>query len=68
MNPAHERILWYFRYAHLPQELQDISAPICETAVELVALCKHSTDPAEVTVGLRKLLEAKDCFVRAMVK
>jgi hypothetical protein len=28
-------------------------------------LDEDNTNPAEVAAGLRKLLEAKDCFVRA---
>lgn len=68
MNPAHGRMLRYFRFEHLPQELQNISIPLCDIAREITRLCENSVDPAEVTVGLRKLLEAKDCFVRAMVK
>lgn len=67
-NPAHERILRYFEYDHLPIELQDISEPICVLAGTMMLLTSESSDPAEVTVGLRKLLEAKDCFVRAMIK
>jgi hypothetical protein len=55
-------ILRYFEYAHLPPRLQEISRPFCELAqrmaTELVA-------GPEVSAGLRKLLEAKDCAVRA---
>ena len=64
-NDAHRRILRYFAYAHLPEHLQSISQPICQLAIEMAAILANSSDPAEVTVGLRKLLEAKDCFVRA---
>ena len=55
-------ILRFFAYSHLPPHLQAVSKPIGELA-ELMA----STLPpgAETTVGLRKLLEAKDAFVRA---
>ena len=69
MNSVHERILRYFKYKHLPAELQAISKPCCELAEQIVEeFCKDSIDPSEVTVGLRKLMEAKDCFVRAMLK
>ena len=68
MNSAHERMLRHFRYDHLPEHLQVISGPICRLAEDMIGRCEESADPAEVTVGLRKLLEAKDCFVRAMVK
>ena len=65
MSPAHERMLKYFSYEHLPLELQKISGPLCELAFMLADRLEASSDPAEVTAGLRKLLEAKDCFVRA---
>ncbi len=68
MNPAHERILKHFEYSHLSPVLQQVSGPICELARDMVIACESSEDPAEVTTGLRKLLEAKDCFVRSMVK
>jgi hypothetical protein len=67
-NVAHKRILEYFTYLHLPERLQFISAPVCDTAFTMAGLLLDSKDPAEVTVGLRKLLEAKDCFVRAALK
>ena len=67
MNPASDRMLQHFTYAHLPERLQAISKPLAEMAV-VMAENLDSDDPlvgAEVTTGLRKLLEAKDCFVRA---
>lgn len=55
-------ILRYFEYAHLPAHLQDISKPFADLANEM----SGSLFPGpEVSAGLRKLLEAKDCFVRA---
>lgn len=61
-NIATQELLKYFAYAHLPPHLQDISAPWCELAMRM---CATLPDSRELTVGLRKLLEAKDCFVRA---
>lgn len=55
-------ILKYFAYEHLPEHLQAISAPIGELARMMAATLPSS---AETSAGLRKLLEAKDCFVRA---
>jgi hypothetical protein len=52
----------YFEYAHLPAALQQISKPLGELAVKFDA---ELPDGAEKSAGLRKLLEAKDCFVRA---
>lgn len=55
-------IIRYFAYKHLPAALQVISKPI-----GIVAKVMESVLPegAEKSAGLRKLLEAKDCFVRA---
>jgi hypothetical protein len=55
-------IMKFFAFAHLPAELQQISKPIGELAEKLD---QELPDSAEKTAGLRKLLEAKDCFVRA---
>ena len=52
----------YFRYDHLPAKLQEVSKPIAELAEKLNA---SLPDGAEKSTGMRKLLEAKDCFVRA---
>lgn len=56
------QIIKYFEYAHLPAMLQVVSAPIGELAKQIDA---SLPDCAEKSAGLRKLLEAKDCFVRA---
>jgi len=55
-------ILKYFDFSHLPLALQSVSAPIGDLAVALDATLP---DGPEKSAGLRKLLEAKDCFVRA---
>jgi hypothetical protein len=55
-------ILKYFAYQQLPEKLQSISRPICELAHQMDAAIP---DSAEKSAGLRKLLEAKDCLVRA---
>jgi hypothetical protein len=59
---AADPILRYFHYAHLPPALQVISAQFCALADELVQYLPRNP---ERTVALRKLLEAKDCAVRA---
>ena len=55
-------IMKYFEYEHLPERLQKVSAPICELARSVDRSIPNS---AEKSAGLRKLLEAKDCIVRA---
>lgn len=57
-----DRMLQHFTYAHLKDELQLVSKPICELAHHLVETLPRNP---ERTVALRKLLEAKDCAVRA---
>jgi hypothetical protein len=58
-----EPMLQFFAYRHLSINLQLVSKPFCELAYTLV----HTIDRnPERTVALRKLLEAKDCAVRAV--
>jgi hypothetical protein len=56
------RLLKYFNHEHLPPKLSAVSAPFCQLAREIDETLDES---AEKTAGLRKLLEAKDCIVRA---
>ncbi len=55
-------IMKYFEYAHLPPHLQDVSKPIGDLAH---LMNDQLPDGPEKSAGLRKLLEAKDCLVRA---
>lgn len=77
-NQPTEPLLQFFAYAHLPVHLQLVSQPFCalahaivygDTAPEsgTVSFGKGGGLPRnpERTVALRKLLEAKDCAVRA---
>lgn len=57
-------ILKHFRYDHLPEHLQEISKPFGELAAEVA---DRGGDMAEATTALRKLLEAKDAAVRAVI-
>ncbi len=57
-----DRLLQFFHYEHLPAHLQEISKPFSELAVQVVSTLPSNP---ERTAGLRKLLEAKDCIVRA---
>lgn len=59
------KILKYFQYAHLPEHLQEVSKPFCELAFDVAS---KYPDSEEKDVGLRKLLEAKDCIVRASME
>lgn len=55
----------FFSYQHLPPKLQEISKPLSELAFQMEALLP---DGPEKSAGMRKLLEAKDCFVRSFLE
>ena len=59
-----DRMLQYFAYAHLPAHLQAVSEPFWTLAHLIVETLPENP---ERTVALRKLLEAKDCAVRAVL-
>ncbi len=56
-----DRMLKYFKYDHLPEHLQAVSKPFSDLAHQIV---ERDPSTPERTVGLRKLLEAKDAIVR----
>ena len=57
-------ILRFFHYSHLPPTLRVVSKPFADLAYAIVETIPRN---AERTAALRKLLEAKDCAVRAML-
>ena len=59
-----ERLLSYFVYEHLPLYLQRVSKPVDDLAWD-VAVRFPQND--ELEMALRKLLEAKECLLRAVV-
>jgi len=61
MTPEHY-LIQFFSYDHLPENLQAISKPYCDLAKQIANTLK---DNPEKTTALRKLLESKDCAVRA---
>jgi hypothetical protein len=63
MHPSTAGILRHFEFGHLPPDLQAISAKFHAMAHEMA----NRFEGPELTVGLRKLLESKDCMVRAAV-
>lgn len=73
-----DRMLQFFAYEHLPAHLQMISKPFHDLAYAIVmgdnvpeagtvTLGALIPSNPERTVALRKLLEAKDAAVRAMI-
>lgn len=65
MNRNDLPITRHFSYAHLPEYLRAVSAPCCAL---VDVMLKNTAPGAEQSAGLRKLLEAKDCFVRAAIE
>lgn len=58
----HEPLLQFFAYEHLPEHLKEVSVQFSNLANWIVGELPRNP---ERTVALRKLLEAKDCAVRA---
>ena len=63
-HPGTAHLAQFFDFEHLPGELQGISSGCALVAAQMIG---RLPDGPELTAGLRKLLEAKDCFVRAAV-
>lgn len=55
----------FFDFEHLPEYLKVVSQPIYRMAHEMD---NFLPDGPEKEAGMRKLLEAKDCFVRAQLE
>lgn len=62
MSDQPEPLLQFFVWAHLRDDLQEITRNFAEMAGWVVVNLPRNP---ERTVALRKLLEAKDCAVRA---
>lgn len=62
IHPSAAHVLQFFKYDHLPDRLQSVSRPFHRLAHDLA---QGLPQGPELTVALRKLLEAKDCAVRA---
>lgn len=60
-------MMQFFEYEPLPPNLQKVSVPFCELARAIVHPETGLPRNTERTVALRKLLEAKDCAVRAAI-
>lgn len=61
MHQSCRELLRFFEYGHLPERLQAVSAPFHGLAHTIAV----GPQNAETTTALRKLLESKDCAVRA---
>jgi ferritin-like protein len=58
------RMMQFFTYAHLSLPMQEVSKAFAELAQKMDETLPEN---AEKTTALRKLLEAKDCAVRATI-
>lgn len=64
-HPATQQIMRWFAYDHLPAgPIRDTSHTVALLADRMV---RDLPDDPELVTGLRKLLEAKDAFVRTAV-
>lgn len=63
-HPGTQAIARWFTFDHLREDLRPPSRACAELAQEMI---DKLPDGPELTTGLRKLLEAKDCFVRAAI-
>ncbi len=60
------RMMRWFAFGHLRDgKMQDVSRKFTELAEWLD---ENVAEGAEKTAGMRKLVEAKDCFVRAVIE
>ena len=57
-----DHLTQFFVYSNLPPHLQEVSKPFCDLAEHVVRTLPANAERDE---ALRKLLEAKDCAVRA---
>jgi hypothetical protein len=60
----HDYLLQFFTYKHLPPHLQAVSKPFGDLARVMVDTLPSNP---ERSAGLRLLLQAKDCAVRALL-
>jgi hypothetical protein len=61
LHPETARLLSYLESDHLPPRLQVIVKPFRDLGHEMAA----QLEGPELTAGLRKIVEGKDCCVRA---
>lgn len=59
-----EFLLQFFEHGHLPPDLRKVSSHFNHLAMQIVQMLPKNP---ERTTALRKLLESKDCAVRAVI-
>jgi hypothetical protein len=63
-HPGTQQLARWFTFDHLQEDLRPPSRACAELAADMI---RDLPDGPELSAGLRKLLEAKDCFVRAAI-
>jgi hypothetical protein len=63
-HPDTVHVAQFFEHKHLPPHLAAVAEPCADLAEQMILTLP---DSPELVVGLRKLLEAKDAFVRTVV-
>lgn len=64
-HPSVRAVYQWFSYGHLPEgQPREVSRACAELAGEMIGALP---DSPELAAGLRKLLEGKDCLVRAAI-
>lgn len=64
LHPSVVEKLAFFECNHLPEPLFSVANNIRTVAIETATTVESHP---QLTIGLQKLMEAKDCFVRAAV-
>jgi hypothetical protein len=63
-KPQRHRLVQFFTYSHLPLPMQSVSRQFADLAY---AIADSLPQNCEKTTCLRRLLEAQDCAVRALI-
>lgn len=66
-HPSVRNVAQFFTWEHLPEHLQAPSKIMAEALEKILDTVPEENAPAELVSGIRKMLEAKDCFVRAYI-
>ena len=64
LEAAYPALAW-LRHDHLPPHLAQVAAPFRELGLEMAYV--NNMGHPETAAGIRKLVEAKDCAIRAFI-
>ena len=66
-HPSTKAKMGFFSYDHLPKGPLRSTSKACSDLAHLM-FDDANLDGEQLTLGLQRLLEAKDCFVRSAIK